>query len=252
MEQRRTLHELGLTDYESKVFLACLDGDTNTAKSISKSSGVPYSRIYETLRSLVQKGWLIKSDGRPSKYVAGDIDAILDESLKKNEERIDELREYVSTLRKDSKLLMAPSFSIGYGWTPFIERFTKLYAASSSLNGVFGFYEEKHMKAVIEVLRDRFVQGVIFVKESVFLSGEKIIEGLPGKSLRILSFTPPLWLFFFDGKDILIGIPLDPMGGKEGSGIKYLELNNFTMGDMLKEVMSVALRDSESPEEALK
>ena len=41
-----------------------------TASDLSQKSGVPYSKIYEVLGSLEDKGWIGSDDSRPTKYFA--------------------------------------------------------------------------------------------------------------------------------------------------------------------------------------
>ena len=67
-EAKRVLHELGLTQYETRAYLALLDKGNLTASQISEYSEVPYSKIYEVLASLEKKGWIKAERGRPSKY----------------------------------------------------------------------------------------------------------------------------------------------------------------------------------------
>jgi len=65
---KKVLQELGLTDYESRVYLALLEKGVLTANQVSKHSGVPYSKVYDTLTSLEGKGWITVEQGRPSRY----------------------------------------------------------------------------------------------------------------------------------------------------------------------------------------
>jgi len=67
-QTKKVLQELGLTDYESRVYLALLEKGVLTASQVSKHSGVPYSKVYETLTSLEEKGWIETEHGRPSRY----------------------------------------------------------------------------------------------------------------------------------------------------------------------------------------
>jgi len=67
-ETKKVLQQLGLTEYESRVYLALLETGVLTASQVSEQSGVPYSKIYETLTSLEEKGWIETEQGRPSRY----------------------------------------------------------------------------------------------------------------------------------------------------------------------------------------
>lgn len=62
------MENLGLTGYEIRVYLSLLDTAPMTAADISKKSGVPYSKIYEVLNSLEEKGWLESDSSRPQKF----------------------------------------------------------------------------------------------------------------------------------------------------------------------------------------
>ncbi len=64
MEIKKLLSEVGLTERESKVYLALLETGLTTTGPLVKKSGVPNSKIYEILESLQNKGlvsWIIKS-----------------------------------------------------------------------------------------------------------------------------------------------------------------------------------------------
>jgi HTH-type transcriptional regulator, sugar sensing transcriptional regulator len=67
-KSRKAMESLGLTSYEIKVYLSLLQMGSMTASDISKRSGVPYSKIYEVLNSLEDKGWLESDSSRPQKF----------------------------------------------------------------------------------------------------------------------------------------------------------------------------------------
>lgn len=62
------MENLGLTSYEIRVYLSLLDAGSMTASDISKKSGVPYSKIYEVLNTLEEKGWLESDSSRPQNF----------------------------------------------------------------------------------------------------------------------------------------------------------------------------------------
>lgn len=65
---REILRKMGLNAYETDAYLALLEGGQLTAMEISREAKVPYSKIYEVLNSLKQKGWIKSTETRPSKY----------------------------------------------------------------------------------------------------------------------------------------------------------------------------------------
>ncbi|NWF86951.1 TrmB family transcriptional regulator [Candidatus Bathyarchaeota archaeon] len=65
---RQVLREIGLNTYEIDVYAALLEGGQMTAMEISKKANVPYSKIYDVLNSLKDKGWIKSVEIRPTEY----------------------------------------------------------------------------------------------------------------------------------------------------------------------------------------
>jgi sugar-specific transcriptional regulator TrmB len=59
---------MGLNAYEIEAYTVLLEGGLMTAMEISRKASVPYSKIYEVLNSLKEKGWIRSSESRPFKY----------------------------------------------------------------------------------------------------------------------------------------------------------------------------------------
>lgn len=65
---RRALEGLGLTGYEIKTYVSLIEYGTMTAAEVSRQSRVPYSKIYEVLSGLEEKGWIEADRSRPSRF----------------------------------------------------------------------------------------------------------------------------------------------------------------------------------------
>ncbi|MCW4023759.1 MAG: TrmB family transcriptional regulator [Candidatus Bathyarchaeota archaeon] len=65
---REALREMGLNAYEIDAYITLLKGGEMTAMEISQEAKVPYSKMYEVLNSLKEKGWLKSGESRPTKY----------------------------------------------------------------------------------------------------------------------------------------------------------------------------------------
>jgi sugar-specific transcriptional regulator TrmB len=66
----KALKELGLTEYETSAYLALVEWGQMPASDISTKSRVPYSRIYDVLGRLEEKGFIQVQKGRPTIYIA--------------------------------------------------------------------------------------------------------------------------------------------------------------------------------------
>ena len=66
----KPLSDIGLSKYESKVYLTLIGEGISTAKSISDITGIPYGKVYEIINSLSHKGFTMVLPSKPMKYRA--------------------------------------------------------------------------------------------------------------------------------------------------------------------------------------
>ncbi|MCL7416633.1 MAG: TrmB family transcriptional regulator [Halalkalicoccus sp.] len=98
-----SLRDLGLSEYETRVYRALLHTGPTTAKELSRTSEVPMGRIYDVLNGIEGHG-LIRSQtaSRPKKYVAVEpetaLERLLEDKRREAEETIGRYEEIVETL----------------------------------------------------------------------------------------------------------------------------------------------------------
>lgn len=75
-----SLQQMGFTEYEAKAYIALLKNSKATGYEVSKLSGIPRAKIYQTLDSLTRKGAasFINIDGK-TLYIATSYEVILSE-----------------------------------------------------------------------------------------------------------------------------------------------------------------------------
>ncbi len=77
-ESVKLLREFGLNSYEAKAYVALLKLGRAPATEIAKESGIPPQRVYDSLRSLEEKGFIYAINGKPKIYVPASVrDALL-------------------------------------------------------------------------------------------------------------------------------------------------------------------------------
>jgi sugar-specific transcriptional regulator TrmB len=59
---------MGLTDYETKAYVGLTSLISANATEISLTTNVPRSKVYQVLKSLVEKGFVEMSRGKPLKF----------------------------------------------------------------------------------------------------------------------------------------------------------------------------------------
>lgn len=72
------LKSMGFNTYEAKVYLALLKQHPATGYEISKGSGVPQARAYDTLKALESSNVVVAIGGKPVTYIPVTPDELLD------------------------------------------------------------------------------------------------------------------------------------------------------------------------------
>jgi sugar-specific transcriptional regulator TrmB len=99
----QTLEKLGLSSYEAKAYLAILSEPPLTGYKLSKVSGVPRSRIYETIEKLAAKGLVLTQAGETSLVKPVSFESFLDRVDNENRQNMDLLRKALSQIKKPAE-----------------------------------------------------------------------------------------------------------------------------------------------------
>jgi sugar-specific transcriptional regulator TrmB len=102
------LQQVGLTEYEAKAYMVLLNTHLSTATQVSEKSGVPRTRIYQTLESLQAKGWIRIISGVPLLFKAIETAKVFE----KVKEDYAELLESVKTTLKNEVNIMKEKFVV--------------------------------------------------------------------------------------------------------------------------------------------
>jgi hypothetical protein len=82
----RSLEKMGLSNYEARAYLAAINQPAMTGYKLSKLSGVPRSRIYETIEKLIAKGLVMFQSSEKTLLSAVDSAAFLDKKKKESQD----------------------------------------------------------------------------------------------------------------------------------------------------------------------
>lgn len=100
----KQLTSIGFNQYEAKTYIALLQNTNITAYEISKNSGVPQSKIYETVKNLVEKGLAVAEGNKPTKYSPLPIEEFLERYKNSVEESISFLKENLKDLNEQPQI----------------------------------------------------------------------------------------------------------------------------------------------------
>ena len=135
------LREIGLGDYEAKLYLALVKRHPATGYELARSSGVPSSKVYEVLGRLQEKDLVFVTDGggRGKRYVPVDPEEFIDRYRVRVDRALDGLRDELEAIGADEP--------VGYIWNlhgraPLLERTTHLVERAEQTLLISGWDEE--------------------------------------------------------------------------------------------------------------
>jgi sugar-specific transcriptional regulator TrmB len=99
----QALENLGLSHYEAKAYLAFLSEFPLTGYKLSKISGVPRSRIYETIEKLIAKGLVLSQEGDTTLLRPVSLESFLGKKEKESQQNIDFLKENLPQIEKSEE-----------------------------------------------------------------------------------------------------------------------------------------------------
>ncbi|QYZ78995.1 TrmB family transcriptional regulator [Methanofollis formosanus] len=89
------LRNLGLNEYEAKIYAALVGLRKATARDIHEVSAVPRGRIYEILHDLVRRGFIGVIEGTPTSFYLLDPDQVIDRLKEDSIRSLEETREAI-------------------------------------------------------------------------------------------------------------------------------------------------------------
>ena len=103
------LREIGLGDYEAKLYVALVKRSPATGYELARASGVPSSKVYEVLGRLQEKDLVFVADGaRGKRYIPADPDDFIDRYARRLTRALDGLRDELRAVGSEEP--------VGYIW----------------------------------------------------------------------------------------------------------------------------------------
>jgi len=92
------LSNFGITNNEAKVYITLLQMDASTGYKISKSSGIPRSKIYNLLSSSEEKGLILKSADETPLYKSLPVKEFISKLKNDSKDNIDDIQDALTGL----------------------------------------------------------------------------------------------------------------------------------------------------------
>ena len=155
-ENISTLKGIGLTMYEAQAYVTLTSLIQATADEVSKSSGIPRSKIYDVLKKLSEKDFIEIEDGRPLTYnVKSPVEVLSREKEKINSKIDDTITRLTNVYENGMSQVQAPIWRI-YGVEKIINQEVEIIKRSkTSVNMRIGFLFEGEAEALIKAFKNK-------------------------------------------------------------------------------------------------
>jgi len=206
----------GLNLYETRVYLAALKGRSGP-KEIASTSGVPMSRVYDTLKSLEKKGFVEQHDDSysavpPETALTGRLAqfrAEFEREAKERERAKGELLEELKSLHMEEKAV--PEVLVLKGIYSIAGKFLEVLIGSEDVLITVrrGIEAVPVFKEYLDGMGGKVCRIRALVPEELEISGEDL-ELASRFGIEIRRCPSTLFdLMVADGRDVMLGVP-DP------------------------------------------
>ncbi len=175
-ENISVLKGIGLTMYEAQAYVTLTSLISSNAAEISEKSGIPRSKIYDVLKSLVKKNFIEVEEGRPLTYNVKSPVEVLNREKEKLDSQIDDTITRLTYIYENGmSQVQAPIWRI-YGVEKIISQEVEIIKrAKTSVNMRIGFLFEGEGEALIKTFRrKRSLKVNILASPTCYINNEKV------------------------------------------------------------------------------
>lgn len=158
------LTRLGLTTYEAKAYVALLGRDSFTAAEVARRAGIPRARIYDVMRSLIDRGFASSRPGDVIRYAAMPPAAAVGRLLDEHRSRMKEIESTGSELIER----LEPEFDSGRHHTEPLD-FIRVLRGNATISQYAADISEKAREEIL-----------VFTKPPIALPVQENVKGLAG------------------------------------------------------------------------
>ncbi|MBW6461965.1 MAG: hypothetical protein K0B07_02875 [DPANN group archaeon] len=161
--------DFGFTRYESKAYITLISQGILSAPEIAKKSGLPKSKIYDTLKILLDKRMIEQYPGAPRKFKARNPSFVIDEIVNKEKTHLQEIQSTAKNLKTR--------------FDTMISNTEKTYISNESIlwtvNGRRGFHEKfaemgRRATKEVKVITPYFSRNAILEKSINFARSRNV------------------------------------------------------------------------------
>lgn len=217
-ERLEKLRDLGLTEYQARVYLTLLDLGAATASQIPSLSRVPRTRIYVTMAQLHEKGLVNIIPESPLKYEPVPISEYLNRKVGEFKHSAEKLQENVEFLSEEFPVMghLVPEqkgrFEAIYGRRNFRDKLKEMYSMAKEEVIFIGTPKSPHrlVNALVPVLEDKAKKKVKlkFVFPISTANRDKVLELTKYAKIKHTDVDPLVDWTVVDSGELLVSHPV--------------------------------------------
>lgn len=203
-EDIENLKKLGLTSYEARSYITLTSLISATADEISSHTKIPKSKIYNSLKSLANKGFIEIQQERPLIYTANPPLEILKKQKEELDNEIDELIDKLNS-NYQSKIIQnpAPIWKIN-GIEDIIEKeIDMINRANHTIFMRIGFLFENELDQLLDALKRKSIK-IKVVLPMKWESKNEIAKKFEEEGIETyFKNLPPVKMMICDSREML-------------------------------------------------
>lgn len=217
-DRLRKMQNLGLTEYQARIYLTLLDLGEAIASQLPSLSRVPRTRIYSTMNQLHEKGLVEIIPEKPTKYVPVPIEAYIEKVAERKRLEASELEMNVDDYSLEFAITptvgveKAGRFEAIYGRRNVRERLSKMYDGAKREILLVGTWASptRLVRARLPWIEEKSKEGLVlkyaFPVDSTTMDDVKVLEGLT--DVRTIDMNLPIYFMVKDSEELLLCHPI--------------------------------------------
>jgi len=244
MGGRSGLEEFGLSEYESRAYLALLKHDSLTVSEVAYHAQIPRTKAYAVVKTLVRKGLAELLDKKPVRCRALPPEETLENLLLLEEKRVKAMKKELAKLKQRYEEVRKPTDFVDYkyqgvGANALATKVSEMIALSrASIRCMIGSWGVRVLGACKEALLNAKLNDIKVQIIRLWSYGEDEHGGdLPlGFDVRVVRYPLGFDIFLFDEHSVLI---VEQVMGK-GVLIPSKEVNSVISTGLFKRLWSIS------------
>ncbi len=217
-DRLRKMQNLGLTEYQARIYLTLLDLGEAIASQLPSLSRVPRTRTYSTMNQLHEKGLVEIIPEKPTKYVPVPIEAYIEKVAERKRLEASELETNVDdyalefAIAPTVEVEKAGKFEAIYGRRNVRERLSKMYDSAKKEIILVGTWASptRLVRARLPWIEEKSKEGLVlkyaFPVDSTTMDDVKVLEGLT--DVRTIDMNLPIYFMVKDSEELLLCHPI--------------------------------------------